>query len=228
MKKVVIYYRLSKQGKRLKGLGLEAQQLICNHYFNNGEYTIVKEFTETKSGKNIEDREQLKEALKYCAENSDCYLACAKLDRLSRCVDDVLLIYKQLKTKLLFADIPGTPDKFTITLYGAFAEREREMIALRTSQALNAKIKIEGTWQKGNPQFLDGTAQKKSIETKQRNARNNENTIRAMDVICDKVKAGLSFNAISISLNQNKFRTPKNKEFSPVQVKRIYDKYCPA
>lgn len=224
MEKYVAYYRISKENKKSKskGLGLASQKSIVEHFYKQG---IERSFTEIKSAKNITERPILKEAIQYCLENG-CTLVVAKIDRLSRNVDDCRYVLSILKGNLLSCDIPGTIDKFTLTLYAAFAERERELIALRTSQALRAKIKKEGAWQKGNPQFKDQSIQVKANKAVQELANTNENSIRASEMICSKRKEGLNFKQIAELLNQKKFYTPKGKQFQAVQVQRIYQRFC--
>src|SRR5690242_897137 len=96
-RKYIAYYRVSKDSHKSgrsvsNGLGLEAQKQIVEHFYRDN---IVKDFTETKSAKNITDRPVLQEAIKYCLDN-DCWLVVAKLDRLSRSVDDVRFVHVKL------------------------------------------------------------------------------------------------------------------------------------
>lgn len=224
MKTYCAYFRTStdshKAGKsKSKGLGLQAQQLIVRHYAKDN---LVKEFTEIKSAKNISDRPVLKEAIDYCIQNN-CWLIVAKLDRLSRNVDDVRLVHQQLNKKITFCDIPsdGETDLFTITLFAAFAERERELISLRTSQALKAKIEKEGKWQKPSDLILSGELAMRAKKANKEKALNNENTIRAREVITSRLKEGLSYSEIAEILNGSKHRTPAGKEFRATQVQRI-------
>ena len=127
MEKYVAYYRLSKMDDRSAGLGLEAQRQIVEHYFRGHD---IKSFTEIKSAKNITERPQLQQAIAFCIAHN-CNLVVAKLDRLSRDVDDCRHVLHILGSRLRSCDIPGPLDKFTLTLFAAFAERERELISLR-------------------------------------------------------------------------------------------------
>jgi len=221
-KKYVAYYRTSKDshqsGRSIsKGLGLEAQRQIVAHFAPQTE----KEFTEVKSAKNITDRPVLQEAIDFCLKNN-CWLIVAKLDRLSRNVDDVRFVHSKLNKKITFCDIPsdGETDLFTITLFAAFAERERELISLRTSQALKAKIQKEGKWQKSNPNIVK--LNEMAVEAIKSKAKDNENNIRALEMITSKKREGLSFKEIAELLNASKFKTSQNCEFRPSQVVRIY------
>lgn len=221
-KKIVAYYRLSKQGKKEgKGLGIEAQEQIVRHY-----YTPEKEFYEVQSAKTAQDRDQLQEAIQYCIQHN-AYLVVAKVDRLSRNTVDCLNIWKTLKKRLYSCDIPGEIDEFTLTMYAAFAQRERDLIALRTSQALQRKIAKEGKWWNGNPEYTNGNVAKLGGQRRKEMSLTNENNISAADVICMKVAAGMKYADIVNHLNTHKHKTSTGKPFvSATQVARIYNKFC--
>lgn len=223
--KFVAYYRLSKEGAKQKegrSLGLDAQRAIVEHFHKDN---IEKEFTEVKSAKNITERHELQAAIKYCQDHG-ATLVVAKIDRLSRDVDDGRYVLKALNNRLRSCDIPGEIDKFSLTMYLAFAERERELISLRTSQALRAKIAREGVWQVGNPSFKDGSATRSSNASVRRKAMLNENNKRAAASICDKLKAGMKIPQIVEHLNANSYKTSRGKSFSFVQVSRIAERMC--
>lgn len=234
-KQFVAYYRISKDshdsGKsKSKGLGLEAQKCIVDHFYKED---IAMEFTETKSAKNITERPVLQEAIDYCLKN-DMWLVVAKLDRLSRNTMDVLTIVKKLNRRIIFCDIPseGEADEFMITIFAALAQREREIISLRTSQALQVKIKREGFWRKNSPKWDDfkkrmmdsGEMSRLASIAHTAKAASNENTIRASQLIMAKIKEGKTLKEVADVLNANKFLTPNGKQFNPIQVSRIYDR----
>lgn len=229
-KQYVAYFRISldkamkdEHGKKIKdsSFGLDAQKAIVHHY-----YKPVKEFVEIRSGKNITDRKVFQECLEYCIKNN-AYLVCAKQDRLSRNVDDCRSILEQLKGRLVLCDIPGQLDKFTLTMYAAFSERERELIGIRTSLALQQKLKTEGKWQKSNPEFKNGNIAKVGRQAHTDNAKSNLNNKRAASVICSKIKEGMSLQAIVQHLNDNGFKTSTGKAFTNgTQVKRIQKQFC--
>lgn len=197
------------------GLGLEAQRAIVTRF-----YTIQNEYIEVKSAKNITERPILQEAIKYCIEHN-CGLVIARVDRLSRDVDDCRLILKQLEGKLFACDIPGVMDKFTLTLYAAFAERERELTSIRTSQALQAKLKREGPWQKGNALFSTEAVRNAAKATIKAKAKANPNNVRARSYIAELRQNGLNYVQIAAKLNENSYKTSQNCDFSPMQVKRL-------
>ena len=103
---------------------------------------MIEEFIETKSGKNLLNRPQLMAAIRCCQQDK-ATLVVAKIDRLSRNTEDALQVYRMLGERLESCDIPNL-DKFTLTLFTAIADRERELIALRTKAALAEKRKQVG------------------------------------------------------------------------------------
>lgn len=130
----VAYYRVSTQKQGKSGLGLEAQRKMVADFIacNGGE--LSAEFTEVESGK-VDDRPELLAAMRY-ADLVGGKLLVGKLDRLSR---DLHFITSLQKSRVEFAvcDLPGC-DSFTINIYGALAQREREMISARTKAGLEA------------------------------------------------------------------------------------------
>jgi Site-specific recombinases, DNA invertase Pin homologs len=234
-KKFVPYYRVSKDSheaghSKSKQLGLDAQKSIVSFYCKD----IVKEFTEVKSAKNITDRPVLQEAIKYCIENN-AWLVIAKLDRLSRNVDDVRFIVKALNKKIIFCDIPsdGEIDMMMVTMYAAFAERERELISIRTKQALKVKREREGVWHKNSEKWIrrqedfvaSGDFSKSGAEANKAKAEANENTIRASQLIISKRNEGLSYSAIAKLMDANKFLSPGGFGWFSSTVMRIYKRY---
>lgn len=212
--KIVAYYRLSKMDKTSTGLGLEAQEQIVRHYYKD---SIVKEFTEIKSAKNITDRPVLQEAIAYCQEHK-CTLVVAKLDRLSRNVDDCRHVLNVLGSSLRSCDIPGQLDKFSLTLFAAFAERERELIALRTSQALQAR-KRRGL-PIGNPKNFTAAGRAKGRDRVVAIA--SEANLKAADLICDLRQRGMTYQAIADRLNKRQDTTSQGKPFTDCSVFRIF------
>lgn len=229
MRTYCAYFRTSKDsfkaGKsKSNGLGLEAQESIVRHFYKD---SIVKEYTEVKSAKNISERPILQQAINFCIQEK-CWLVVAKLDRLSRNVDDIRFIHKKLNRKISFCDIPSENevDLFTITLYSAFAERERELISLRTSQALQAKLKREGKWNHGSELMNNGSLNKLAVKVIKQNAASNENSIRASELISSKLNEGFTYTKIANLLNQKKFLTPNGYLFHPAQVQRIERRFA--
>ena len=212
--KYVTYYRVSTKKQGDSGLGLEAQRTYVNHFYQDKE--VIAEYIETESGKDILNRPQLRAALELCQERG-ATLVVAKIDRLSRNTEHALQIYRLLESR----DIPNL-NKFTLTLFMAIAERERELIAIRTKAALDEKRKRDGEWRKGSQAFQSGTASRKGVKVNQKKAKRNEHNRRASAMVASLRASGNNWSEIARLLNEAGFRTARGKSFQTVQVQRLY------
>jgi DNA invertase Pin-like site-specific DNA recombinase len=156
-------------------------------------------------------------------------LAVAKLDRLSRKTEDALRIFSDLGERLLSCDVPNM-DKFTLTIFTAIADRERELISLRTTGALQAKVKRlqangEPTnWRTSERQTWSVEAREKSVRTIRDNAATNEHTNRARDYArMLRTEKGMTLAAIADYLNERKFVTARGKAFQKTSVLRLLE-----
>ena len=217
-----IYYRVSTKQQGDSGLGLEAQKTIVNHYIDAEQVTEV--YTEVASAKSVHRRPILQQAIQDCLQAGEM-LVVAKLDRLSRKTEDALAVYSQLKGKLMCCDIPNL-DKFTLTLFMAIADRERELISLRTKAALAERKKVTGEWRKPGEGFADGGRLAQAVATNQEKAERNPNNRRAASLICSLHEAGKSWREIVNKLNESGFQAPRGGSFSSIQVRRIYRNLC--
>lgn len=221
--KYVLYYRVSTKKQGDSGLSIEAQKAYLKHFISDSD--VVCEFTETQSGKNMEDRHELISAIKLCVKNK--YTLCvAKLDRLSRNVDDARWILDELDGRLMACDIPAM-DKFTLTLYVTFGERERELASIRTKAALAEKKKY---MKLGNPTMSDRKEEfdkyrRKGSLAMKINARNNENNMKSRVLIESMRKNGCTFADISTTLNDKGYKTSRQNNFTTDNVRAIYYKY---
>ena len=132
--KFVAYFRVStdKQGK--SGLGLDAQRHAVQQYLNGGTWSLIGEFTEIESGKRNE-RPELAKALAAC-KRQKAKLVIAKLDRLSRNLAFIATLMDS-GVEFIAVDNPHA-NKLTVHILAAVAQHEREVIAQRTKDALQA------------------------------------------------------------------------------------------
>lgn len=221
-KQYVVYYRVSTKKQGDSGLGLEAQHAYIRHFLTAGD--IAAEFTEVESGKTVADRPQLKAALKLCGEQG-YGLAVAKIDRLSRTTEHALAIWSQLDGYLYACDIPtergGRMDKFMLTIYMAIADRERELISIRTKQALDAKRAKNGEWRVSNLTDADRLSGSQTMR---------ERAVEAYRSACFTAKMlreqGMSYRDIADQLNANGYKTRRGKEFHATTVSRMLSRGC--
>lgn len=215
----VIYYRVSTKGQGDSGLGLDAQKTYVEHFLESSN--IVSSFTDVASG-GIKERPELRKAVELCKEKGYT-LAVAKIDRLSRVTEDALSIYAELEGRLFSCDIPNL-DKFTLTLFMAIADRERELIKIRTKQALAAK-KAKGEVL-GTPSNFSAIGRMKGAKRMKAKADQNENNRRATRLVCSLRNSNMTYRAIADELNESGFKTAKGKTFKANTVRRLFNRYC--
>jgi DNA invertase Pin-like site-specific DNA recombinase len=132
--KYVVYLRVStvKQGE--DGLGMKAQRTDVERFLNGGNWEVVAELTEVESSR-MRKRPKLQEAIALCKKHK-ATLIIARLDRLYRNVAATALLLES-GVKFICCDMPQA-DKMMIQVSAVFAERERDLIAERTTKALNS------------------------------------------------------------------------------------------
>ena len=182
---------------------------------------------------------KLQQAIALCVDGGHT-LAVSKLDRLSRRTEDALEIWSKLDGRLLSCDIPqenGRMDKFNLTLFIAFADRERELISIRTKAGLAQSKKPLGKHPKQQAHYVTGEQANRGQETSKQKAA--DGYLPTLDYI-QRLKAdGLSLRAIADKLNDTNHKTRKyevrDKEtgrkkdigggkFYATTVKRILDR----
>ncbi|GAB3719654.1 recombinase family protein [Spirosoma flavus] len=215
--KYVLYFRVSTKKQGESGLGLEAQRSYIEHYYTGRE--IIAEFTDVRSGKTIHKRPELQKAIALCKKEG-ATLVVAKIDRLSRNTEQALSIYRDLNERLESCDIPNL-DKFTLTLFMAIADRERELISIRTRQALEARRKRLGEWRASGPNEKKAAASVLGVRLNKELAADNENNRRAKSVAEMMHKAGSNYSQIATHLNGSGFKTARGCEFQATQVMRL-------
>lgn len=213
--KYVQYFRVSTKRQGESGLGLESQMAILNHYIHKED--IVAEYTDVKSG-SIADREGLQSALELCVKNGYT-LAVAKVDRLSRETKFTLDVYDKLNGRLFFADLPISNDdpsafKMLLTFHSAIAERERELIRIRTKHALQAKR--ERGEALGKPEFMTQAGRKKAWATRRNIGNKNPNNVRLMNYVKKLKEDGMSYSGIATQLNKEGQVTPSGDNYTKI------------
>lgn len=214
----ISYIRVSTTRQGISGLGLQAQKSAVKNFLKPEDNLLV-EFQEVESGKNNE-RTMLKEAIQRCKE-MNATLLIAKLDRLSR---NVSFIYTLRDSKIDFvcADMPNA-SPVTIGIMAVLAQDERERISQRTKSALE-ELKSKGV-KLGKPENLSDFSRKRSVQVRQEKANNNINNRLATALIVSMRKENKSYSIIAEELNVSGYKTRRNKNFSAMSVKRLYDRH---
>ena len=219
------------QGK--SGLGLAAQKRIVLNYLNGVKPD--KEFTEVESGKN-NNRPELLKALELCKKDKEnCTLVIAKIDRLSR---NLTFISSLMDSNINFVacDMPNA-NKFTVSIFAALAQQERELISKRVSESLTSikkEIEVKGYHiskkgnkikKLGNINNLTPEGRKKGTQKLIEKSLNNENNKKAYQLIKLLREKGHTWANIVRELNQNGFKTSRGGTFQIVQAQLIYKKF---
>ena len=216
--KYVAYYRVSTKKQKRSGLGLESQKAIVEHFAEKDKATIVKEYIETESGKEIINRPELQQAINFCL-NNNCFLVVAKLDRLSRDVEHIFQLKKKLGKFFISCDLPNT-DSLTLSIFAGIAQRERELISIRTKAALKAKKKRGAKL--GKVKNFSTEGRKLGSQKTAERARQNPNNKRALSLIIRCRNEGMSYEKIANELNKNSFRTANGKPYFHSTVRMLY------
>ena len=217
--KYVAYYRVSTQKQGKSGLGLEAQRKMVTDFvtLNGGE--IIKEYTEIESGK-CSERPQLNQAIRHASLVGGRLLV-GKLDRLSRDLHFILSLQKS-NIDFQVADMP-TADRFTIHIYGALAQRERELIASRTKAGL-AAAKARGVTLGTNnlkPELIH-EASSKGVQIRRQKA--NCFAAKVYPVIQAMLAQERSLRKVAAELERLGIQTPRGGTWTATSVKNAFER----
>lgn len=219
-RRAVAYYRVSTQKQGQSGLGLEAQQASVTTYAQAHALELVASYTEVETGTRKKHRPELEAALAL-ARREGGVLLIAKLDRLSR---NVHFISGLLESGVDFTavDMPNA-DRMTLQMFAVMAEKEAELIARRTREALAAR-KARGLTL-GNTANLTDHARAAGRQAQQ------EAAVKAMQqatAFAGVLRAqGQSLAKVARTLNASGFTTRQGAQWTPQQVKRILDRTQP-
>lgn len=227
--KYIAYYRVSTKRQGKSGLGLAAQeQMIQQHIAAHGG-ELVAAYTEIESGK-VDDRPELAAAIHH-ADLIGGRLLVGKLDRISRDLHFITSLQKS-HTEFTVCDMPNC-DSFTINIYGALAQREREMISSRVKDALDRKK----AWYKANEADLKAAGLRHRLGTdnldKSKSAEYRQQGVAAIKAAADSFAAkvlptiqrlqgeGMGLRQTATELNRQGIKTARGKEWTPTAVKNI-------
>ncbi|QXE92800.1 recombinase family protein [Geomonas subterranea] len=214
--KWVGYCRVSSKKQGKSGLGLAAQQKMITDYVTATGGELVETFVEVESGK-IDERPELQRAIRT-AELVGGRVLVGKLDRLSR---DLHFITHLQKTKVDFVvcDLPNC-DSFTIHIYGALAQRERELISARTKAGL-AAAKARGVkLGSDNLKYADmDAARAKGVESVKAMADDFASKVKPM--VTALRAQGATLREIAIHLDRAGVKTARGGRWTATAVKNV-------
>jgi DNA invertase Pin-like site-specific DNA recombinase len=215
MAEYISYVRVSTKEQGRSGLGLDAQRAVITHYCPNA---IVKEYKEIESGTTMTRRPILEMAIAH-AIRIGAILVIAKADRLSRDIGDAMAIVKRLKagkTDLLSCDCPQSE---MLAIFFFFAQREAEIISIRTKQALNV-LKAQGK--------VLGKPKGKACHINSKRATIKSNRVRAVaensharaEALIHR-KQGKSLFSTAEELNNRGIKTRRGNKWTIVSIARL-------
>lgn len=216
--KYVGYYRVSTQKQGKSGLGLDAQKKMVADFVavNGGE--IVAEYTEIESGKR-DDRPELIQAMKH-ADLIGGKLLVGKLDRLSRDLHFITSLQKS-RVDFVVSDMPNC-DSFTINIYGALAQRERELISARTKAGL-AVAKAKGVKLGTNNLNMDLVKEASAKGVRARIQISFDNARKVITTVESMRGQGKSLRAVAEELNKMGVPTPRGCQWTATAVKNAIE-----
>ena len=225
MTNYIAYYRVST---KKQSLGLDAQKDIISTYVANIGGAIISEVQEKESGKDVRGEARLSNrpiligALNEC-KRLGATLIVAKVDRLTRDIEDGAHIFKNYKVQ--FCDHPDI-SPLQLGIFLGMAQQEREFISQRTKQGMAKSAK-----QAGNPHLAlkteDGLALieknheliKKNRKTRADRATANVKAFAAIRYMAGTLREKADY------LNRNGFVTTNNKTWQATSVSRLIARY---
>jgi DNA invertase Pin-like site-specific DNA recombinase len=216
----IAYYRVSTQQQGRSGLGLEAQRNSVSDYLKGTRSELLDEFTEIETGKGanaLDKRPQLRAALDFCKKRKATLLV-AKLDRLARNVH-FLSGLMESGVKFIAVDMPDV-NRLTVHVLAAVAEHEREMISLRTRDAL-AAARLRGV--------TLGTAGARNLRhVNDRRHRYAADHAQKLRPILQGMRArGLTQRAMVSALNELELRSPRGGTWYLATLQRLLARLTP-
>ena len=213
-RRVIAYFRVSTQRQGRSGLGLEAQRKAVADFAQREGFEIVAEHVEVETGKGSDalDRRPVLAAALAEAKKIKGAVIVAKLDRLSRDVAFVAGLMAQ-RVPFIVAELGADADPFTLHLYAALAEKEREMIAARTKAAL-AVAKERGV-KLGNPKIAEAR-----VKAEESRAAGADDYARSVAPVIRAIQAAgvTTLRGIARELVARKVETRRGGTWTPVQV----------
>jgi len=229
--KAVGYIRVSTQEQAREGVSLEAQEDKIKKYVdlhNLGDISIIRD--EGKSGKDL-NREGMQKVISLCEKKEIDHLIVYKMDRLTRRTLDLLTLVENVfkPNKVRFHSITERIDtstaqgKFFLTIIGAMAQMERDLISERTREALQYK---KSKFQAYSPTPFGFNREDGHITP-------NQKELKIVKLMKNLKKKGLSYQAIINKLNERDIPTKNRKSWSKSTIwgilkNPIYDNLTPS
>lgn len=213
-KTCVIYCRVSTPEQRKNNLSLESQEKSCLQYAKQNGLSVLGVFAEDVSGES-HHRVEFEKAKDLIKTGKVDFFITTKTDRLGR--DDIIelpeirRICSQYNTTIKLTD-QGLSDResesnLNLSMYGAFASYEKEIIKERTMSGKKALLSANKFVQSGHIPF-GFFKNKKTRELEI--AENEAEIVKKIFAVYSKPERTLS--DVAESLNKEKIPTPSMRE----------------
>ncbi|HEY1884106.1 MAG TPA: recombinase family protein [Candidatus Cybelea sp.] len=225
---MVAYYRCSTERQGRSRLGLEGQEAAVKQHVQSTGCELIGEYTEVESSHrdDLDNRPELRKAIRH-AKRTKATLVIAKLDRLTRSVYVTAELMKS-GVEFVACDNP-TANRLTIQILAAVAEHEAEAISARTRAALAAYKARGGRLGASLPQCRNLTYKARLMGGKAAAAMHAKRADEAYaEEVYPRVKAlarrNLSLRAIARALNDEGHQTLNGRQWTAVQVTRVFER----
>ncbi|WP_339847780.1 recombinase family protein [Paenibacillus sp. FSL W7-1088] len=217
--RVALYIRVSTEEQVKEGYSIDAQINVLKSHFENKGYEIVNVYKDDGySGKNIEDRPNLKMLLADSGNGLFDMVAVWRINRMSRKQLDFLQIIDTLeKNSVAFFSLSENIDastpvgKLMLQILGSFAELERNQIIENVKMGMNERAE-QGKWNGGIVLGYKSVNKQLIIDEK-------EATL--VRYIFDLYINGKGYKAIANQLNKEGYKTKKNAFFAIPTIRTI-------
>jgi DNA invertase Pin-like site-specific DNA recombinase len=201
--KVVGYLRVSTSMQVESGASLQAQRRMIELECERKGWELVDVFEDAAaSGKSMNGRPALREALEMLERDQADLLIAAKADRISRSVSDFSQLLQRYPRRLhildLGVDLASPYGEMVAHVVAAMAQLERRLIGERTKAAL--RMKKEAGVRLGRPREIPADVIERVRELREE---------------------GLSASAIARRLNEDGVRSPRGGQWHPPGVARM-------
>ncbi|MBA7590169.1 hypothetical protein ES708_32277 [subsurface metagenome] len=226
MKKAIGYCRVSTEEQAKEGISLEHQEAKIKQYAGLHNLKLVDIIIDKgKSGKDL-NREGINEILSLIKKKLVTDIIVYKMDRLTRRTFDLLFLVEEVfkRNNVQFHSISERIDtssamgQFFLTIIGAMAQMERDLISERTKAVLQYKIqKLEYV---GSPSlgYEASTGENKFLNVNER-----EQDIVKRIVYLKRYKK-MSLGKIAKELNENDVKTKRGGKWYSGTIKLILDR----
>ena len=214
------YVRVSTDEQVDEGISLRAQRYRIKAYAQAHGLTLVRTYADEGITGRTMDRPGLQKLIRL-AKSSECEtIIVYRLSRLSRRTRDLLFLIEDVFlngcTRLIsineHIDTETAMGRFLLTIMGAMAQMERELIAERTKASL--RFKQEQGQQLGSaPYGFRWNTKGKLVQVAKE--------MRVVRRIFKLRKQGMSYGKIAKALNESKVKTKRGGTWHPATVRYI-------